>query len=472
MARRMTGFIDQPRFDHASWGIKIVSLNSGKILFERNAGKLFQSASNAKLFTGALALDSFGPDDRIRTSCYARSRPDGEGILHGDLLVYGRGDFSMAARFHDGDYSQSLTPLTDAIIAAGIKRIEGDLIGDTSLFQGPPFGNNWAWDDLQYYYGAEVSALTVDDNVVDLVFRPGGQVGDLCSIHPFPPALTLTFINRTRTVPEGGPRSIRLYRPIGENVVYADGTLPVGGMDFKDSVSAGNPAKWFLGLLKMELESRGVRVSGGTRTRGWLDPPLAYNSSDEWNELCHAQSRPMKELVRVMMKSSQNLYAQLLLLRAGALRTDHGQFATTEAAGLAALGDFLDQAGISRREVLLDEGSGLSRKCLVSPNAIVQLLVHMNTHPQAAVFKDSLPVAGVDGTLRERFLGTLAEGNLRAKTGAMQYVETLSGYAAGAGGEPLVFSLILNQYQPPDEEHSAQNDIDRLALIMIQALEK
>src|SRR5438552_7770569 len=203
---RINDHVGQPRFASALWGVKIVSLDSGKALFEHNARKLLKPASNAKLFSGALALDRLGPDYRIETSCCAAGKPDGQGTLHSDLIIYGRGDPSFAARFNGGDSGKSLDPLVTALVAAGIKRIEGDLVGDESFFRGPPFGSSWTWDDLQNYYGAEVSALSQEDNVVDLVFNSGPKIGEPCLIVARPDTPFLNFINRTKTGDKGSKR--------------------------------------------------------------------------------------------------------------------------------------------------------------------------------------------------------------------------------------------------------------------------
>src|SRR5687768_9041606 len=165
---RLTQHVSQHKFSEGTWGVKIISLESGETLFETNAHKLLKPASNAKTFTGALALDVLGPDYRIRTSLLSKSTPDRRGRLKDDLIVYGRGDPTFAARFHNGNYANLLAPVIDAIRKAGIKQIDGDLVGDDTFFSGPPYGANWTWDDLQFYYGAEVSALTYQDNVIDL----------------------------------------------------------------------------------------------------------------------------------------------------------------------------------------------------------------------------------------------------------------------------------------------------------------
>jgi serine-type D-Ala-D-Ala carboxypeptidase/endopeptidase (penicillin-binding protein 4) len=464
---RLQGHVTQPRFAAAQWGVKIVSLDSGKTLFDHNAGKLFKPASNAKLFTGALALDRLGPDYRIKTSFYAAAKPDPNGVLHGDLLVYGRGDPSFAARFNGGNYGKSLEPLVAALAGAAVRQVEGDLIGDDSHFRGPPFGSSWTWDDLQNDYGAEVSALTQEDNVVDLVFKAGPHIGAPCLIVTRPDTTFLTFINRTRTMDQGGKPQMTIYRPIGDNVVYVSGQLPPG-TNHTDAVSVHTPALWFVTRLKETLERRGVTVVGKPRSVNWLDRETNPFDFAGLVEVASVESRPMSAIVGKMMKPSQNLYAQLLLLQVGARAAkpdDKNQ--TTEQAGIAELKRFAKEAGIRGGELLIDEGSGLSRSALVTPNAIVELLRFMSRHRCASLFRDALPIAGVDGSLRNRMKGTAAERNARAKTGTIAYVNTLSGYLTTAAGEPLAFSLMLNNYNS-DSKQSGKDDIDVVAVMLAE----
>ena len=461
---RIDAHIAQPRFAAAAWGIKVASLDTGRTLFERDAGKLLKPASNAKLFTGALALDRLGPDYRIKTSFYAATRPGPDGVIHGDLIVYGRGDPSFAARFNGGDYGKSLEPAAAALVAVGVKRIEGDLIGDESYFRGPPFGSSWAWDDLQNYYGAEVSALSQEDNVVDLVFKPDQRIGAPCLIIARPETTFLTFINRTRTADKGGRRQINLFRAPGENTVYVSGSLPAG-TNWTDAVSVHNPALWFVTRLKAALEKRGIAVAGKLRSVNWLDRQAQPLDFSRLMEVASIESRPVSELVNKMMKSSQNLYAQLLLLQVGARseKSDH-EAKTTEEAGIAELNRFARDAGVRRGELLFDEGSGLSRSALVTPEAIVQLLAFMSRHRCTEVFRDALPIAGVDGSLRNRMNGTAGEKNVRAKTGTIGHVHSLSGYVTTAAGEHLAFSLMLNAYD--DAGHSVKDDLDPIPVML------
>jgi D-alanyl-D-alanine carboxypeptidase/D-alanyl-D-alanine-endopeptidase (penicillin-binding protein 4) len=456
--------LDQPRFAHAQWGVKVVSLDSGITLFERNADKLMKPASNAKLYTASLALDRLGPDYRIKTSFYAAAKPDADGVIHGDLLVYGRGDPTFSARFNHGDYKKALQPAIDALLAAGIKRLQGDLVGDESYFRGPPFGTDWTWDDLQEYYGAPASALSFQDNVIDLLFEPGKAEGAPCRIVTMPQTAILTFSNRTQTAAKDARGRVRIYRPVGGDVAYVWGRLPLGSNGQADAVSVPKPALWFAAMLKEALAQNVVTISGAARQCNWLDREAAPIDLSSLVEVASVQSRPLAEIVKQTLKPSENLYAQLLLLqvgaRAGATNRD------TEQAGLAEMQKFLLDAGINRAAVLLEEGSGLSRGCLVTPSATVGLLIYMNQHRCRDALLDALPVAGVDGTLRNRFKGTPAEGNVRAKTGSLGHVNTLSGFLITAAKEHLVFSIMLNNYRPSEPDEDGRAAIDTLVLLL------
>jgi D-alanyl-D-alanine carboxypeptidase/D-alanyl-D-alanine-endopeptidase (penicillin-binding protein 4) len=421
------------------------------------------------LFTASLALDRLGPDYHIQTSLYAPAKPDAGGTIHGDLLVYGRGDPSFAARFNDDHYNKSLQPVLDALGAAGVKHIEGDLVGDDSYFRGPPFGSEWTWDDLQNSYGAPVSALTIEDNVIDLVFKPGKEIGQPCQIVTMQDTTFVTFINRTHTTAAKTRANIQIYRPVGENTAYVWGQIPVGTNTVTDAVSVSDPALWYVTLLKDALAKHGITVTGGVRAAGWLDREVAPLDLSKWVELASVPSRPLAEIVKKTLKPSQNQYAQLLLLQVGA-KSEHSRETRrdyTEDEGLAEMRKFLGEAGIPRGMTLLEEGSGLSRGCLVTPSSLVQLLTYMDRHRYRDAFLDALPIAGVDGTLRKRFKGTAAAGNVRAKTGSLGHVDTLSGYLTTKGNEKLVFSIMLNNYRGPAGHTDGRAEIDTLVRMLV-----
>lgn len=463
LQQKLNTLVHAPRFESSQWGIQIKSLDTGKLIFEHDAQKHLKPASNNKLYTGALALHELGPDFRISTSVVAKQRPSKSGTLAGDLTIIGRGDFSFSARFHDGDYEAALKPLIDAIAQSGIKRIKGDIVADESYFRGPAFGNAWTWDDLQYYYGAEVSACTYQDNVVDLKLTPATKLGEPASIALFPNTALLQFINRTETIGTNGRASINITRAPGENLVYVTSQLPLGSKPYSDSISVPRPGLFFAEAIKNALLKRGIKVDGDVRRITAEDKVYSYGKS-EMVELATVSSPPMHELVRAMMKPSQNLYAQLLLLQVAARSPEYqtNMMDTAEDIGVRHMQKFMQQIGVTKNDVLIEEGSGLSRGTLITARATVKLLEFMSKHPARDAFYDALPVAGKDGTLRNRLKGTSAEGNAHAKTGSLRYVNALSGYVTNRSGERLVFSLLSNAHVAPTNGPTARADLDQI----------
>jgi len=486
--------IGQADFTRAEWGVKVISLATEKVLYAHNPEKYFSPASNAKLFTAALALNNLGPDFKIETSLYAARAPDENGTLDGDLVVYGRGDPDFRAGLHSGDYRAALEPLAAALVKSGVKRINGDLIGDQSYFSGPPYGSGWEWDDFQWYYGAEVSALSINDNSLDLWVKPGPHVGAPARIETGPSTSLITLMNRTTTVSPGGKRHIGVYRPVGENVIYVSGSMPAGDSGYVGYVAVHDPALLFVSMLRDVLSAHGVTVSGRTRSVDWKYRDVAPLDKDKIKCLGSVLSRPLREIIKDTLKRSQNLYAQLLLLQVGArarddkMSSDSGSAQrqprssnpvspqsavalqedesdrTTEQYGLEAMRSFL-QSITPPASQLIQEGSGLAYRNEVSPESIVSLLQYMSRHKYGDVFMDSLPVAGLDGTLQNRMKGTVASGNLRAKTGTLAHVVTLSGYVTSVAGEPLAFSILLNGAAPASG-NSGREAVDKVAVLL------
>lgn len=457
LAAALSGYVAQPAFARATWGIAVAAPGSNSPLWETNAARFFTPASVTKLFTGALALDVFGPDHRLETRVLAADFPDRRGRLRGDLVIVGAGDFSFAARFHGGRHELSLDRLADAIAAAGVREVEGGLVGDDTALRGPRLGPGWAWDDLQYYYGAEPSALAAEDNVLDLVLRPGAAVGEPCVIEPQPPRPPFELRNETRTGPTNAPPRITIERPLRGGPVTLRGVLPLGGRTWTGAVAVHEPAAWFLTLLRAELEERGIRLRGPERVAAAPAAGLV--------ELARVPSPPMRELVRLMMKPSQNLYAHTLLLLAGERTAP--DTADAGDAGLRALAQFARRQGLDPAGIRLEEGAGLSRGTLVTPAAVLALLQVMDGHPAAADFVAALPVAGVDGTLRGRFREGPARGNLHAKTGTLTGVHSLAGHVTNAAGARLTFVILLNHYLPPGADAPSGRDaVDAVANLL------
>ncbi|CAN5783139.1 D-alanyl-D-alanine carboxypeptidase/D-alanyl-D-alanine-endopeptidase [soil metagenome] len=449
---RIAEVLDKPELAPAMVGIKVTSLETGKVLFEENGSKLLRPASNMKLYTVAAALDRLSPDYRFVTSVYAAGRPDAAGILRGDLTIYGRGDPSIAARFNGGDYFKGINELASQIAGAGVKRVEGDLVGDETYFTGPRYGSGWNWEDLQWWYGAEVSALTINDNALDLFVKPGSAMGAPAVITTGPPDPLLSIVNRVVTGARGSKRELTLHRGLGADALEIHGTIPLDDRGYAAGVGISHPGLLFVYLLRSSLAQRGVVFTGKSRTV----PAPAYANGPAPSrpagsiETASMQSPPLSLIAAQTLKPSQNLYTELILRTLGRVvppspgSSDTPR--TSEDAGLEIVKTFLKEAGVNTSGLALTDGSGLSRNDMITAEASVQLLTYMSRHRYAGVFREALPIAGVDGTLRNRMKGTPAENNVRAKTGSLSWASSLAGYLTTASGENLVFSIMVNNY--------------------------
>jgi serine-type D-Ala-D-Ala carboxypeptidase/endopeptidase (penicillin-binding protein 4) len=465
LRQRLADHLGQRKYDRAMWGAKVVSLDTGVTVFEQNPKKLFTPASNSKLYTVALVLDRLGAEYRIRTSLYSQGKPDTTGTLQGDLIVYGRGDPTINARLNGGNIYQALEPLVRALTNAGVRHINGDLVGDESYFRGPPFGSGWLWEDLGSYAGAEISALTINDNALQLLIKPGAGVGAPCQLTLLPATMWLTFSNRIETVAKDAPRKLQFYRPLGQNVIYVTGQVPVDDSGASNDVTPHNPAGLFASFFQEALARHGIQIDGKVRTANWLDRQVQPIDCNTLVELGAVQSPCLRDIAREVQKPSQNLYANLLLAHVGekSRTPDSPADQTSEELGIRELNRFLAEVGVPRGEAILEEGSGLSRNNLTTPNATVILLRFMSRHKSAHAYIDALPIAGVDGTLRNRLRDTPAAANAHAKTGTLRWANSLSGYVTTAAAERLVFSLMVNR---ASDINVARDDLDRVVALL------
>ncbi len=459
---QLTAHVEQPRFSGALWGVKVISLDSGKTIFEHHADRLMSPASNSKMYPGALALDQLGADYKIITPILATAKPDADGTIHGDLVISGRGDPSWNAKHAGTNFWNLFSPFVTELKKAGVRRVTGDLIGDTTFFRSPPTGGSWTVEDLENSEGAEISALTLADNMTLLRVKPAASVGEKCALEIVDPLTGLSLDNQTTTATNGATRHIEARRFRGENVVHVLGQLPVGGEAEPVDLPVLRPAEWFTAALKEALQQNGIIVDGAARVVAWPSPPIVAKEN-----IGQVISPPLRELVRDFMKPSQNLETDLIFEHTGeTLRpADAPVWKTSEECAVAALETFLRTNNLPAADVHFDEGSGLSRNNLTTANASVALLQFMAKHKAAQAFYDSLPIAGVDGTIRRRMKGTPAENNVHAKTGTLRWVNALSGYVTTAAGEKLVFSLMLNRYDaPPGRKRT--DELDDIAVML------
>ncbi|HEX4949160.1 MAG TPA: D-alanyl-D-alanine carboxypeptidase/D-alanyl-D-alanine-endopeptidase [Blastocatellia bacterium] len=461
---RFTAWLEQPRFAHARWGIRILTAD-GRTVFERDADKVFMPASNMKLYTTAATLDALGPDYRFKTSVYMDGKLNHH-TLKGNVILYGRGDPNLSARFDvnaegkpnpideytAADTITAIERLAEQVQARGIKVIQGDVVGDDSYFATSGLGTSWSWEDLQFYYGAAVSALTVNDNAVTFTVKPAARDGLPPLITVQPKTAYIRVINHAITG-EGkdGKTHIGINRPLGSNEIEFFGNIPRTAKDYSEEVAVHNPASFAATLLKEALARRGIRVLGRGRHLDAVARIKEPFDETKLTELAFVESQPLAVLLKVINKESQNLHTEIMLRQLGELRgaprelDDYGRPKSSESRGLAVLRQFLTKAGIDVSTLSLRDGSGLARQDLISPRATSQLLLFMSQHPQFAIYRASLPVPG-DGTLRRRMKGTPAEGKVQAKTGSLSYVRSLSGYVTTKKGQMLIFSFMGNNY--------------------------
>lgn len=450
------------------WGILVTDAATGKVLFERNADNYFMPASNAKLFTTALALATLGPDFRVKSTVISSSAPDGEGVLHGDLQLVGAGDANLSNRKfpfvkreeREGPPEKVLVEFADAVAARGIKEITGDVIADDSLFLSERFPSGWAIDDMQWSYGGAVSAIAVNDNTFTIELRPGVREGLPARLDAGFAGDFYTLENSVITSAAGVEEKLAVTRDPGSRIIRLTGSLPANAHVRVLTLAVEQPAEYAAALLAHLLEERGVKVDGEARARHAGDPPEVPVAAPV--VLAEHLSRPLSDDVRLTNKNSENLHAELMLL-----------LAAHEKAGAAGYDDALKfassfylSAGVAEGDITLSDGSGLSRKDLVTPRAVVQLLRYAAEQPWAELYRDSLPVAGEDGTLTDRMKGAPAAGRIFAKTGTIGRTNALSGYAETLSGERLIFSILGNN----DSVHvqDANRVIDAMCVAMVE----
>jgi serine-type D-Ala-D-Ala carboxypeptidase/endopeptidase (penicillin-binding protein 4) len=459
----------------AFWGIEIVDLGTGKTLYELNPHRLFVPASNAKLFTAALALSRLGPDYVFHTRVLADAAPDASGTIRGAVRLAGGGDPNLSGRVipyrmgsSGGDPLAAIEELADQVAARGVRRIEGDLAGDDTWYVFEPYAGGWEVEDPQFEYGTAVSALAVNDNTLTVAIRPGAREGDLAALSLRPGIEFYDFDNRVRTA-AGGERKIQMHRDPGSFQVRVWGSIPLRDRGEDLSLGIEDPALYAAQTFRRALENRGIAVTGRTVAVHLfpdevpnLAGPASAPEAPGGFELARRDSAPLLEDLRVTAKVSQNLHAEMALRAVGRARRGIG----SREAGLEDLEAFLGEIGIDPQAYSIHDGSGLSRPNLVTPAAVVKLLRHMYGGPERAHWLSLLPVAGQDGTLSGRFVQGAAAGRIHAKTGTLEHIAALSGYAELPGGDWAAFSIMANNYNG----HAAdmRGVVDRVCALLIE----
>lgn len=481
--------LKDPAVSRAHWGIYVTRMD-GKPIYAMNEAQLFQPASNNKMFTTATALALLGPETTYETTIVGQGVFDGHAKLRGNVVLVGAGDANLSGRTLPyvepadrpnpappaPDPLRYLAQMADQVAATGLKVVNGDIVGDDTLFPWEPYAEDWTIDDAVWGYGAPVSALTINDNQIKVTVTPGASVGAQATFSLLPAISYYKIVSDIRTVGANGPTSIFYERLPGSKDLRIYGTIALNASPDVEEIAIDDPAEYAAVALKAMLDARGIEVTGRARaehrlptdTQGLLavsSQPVAdltqraaaaaANPAEKL--LASHTSPPLEENLVVTNKVSQNLHAELFLHHLGIAVLGDG----STASGARVVRAFLTgRVGIDPDDFIFFDGSGLSGHDLVTPRAAAKLLQYATTQPWFADWKRSLPIGGEDGTLAERFPKLPIKDHLFAKTGTLGEARALSGYLECASGKTVIFSVMVDNHTP--RTHADRDTMDKI----------
>ncbi|HOJ19221.1 MAG TPA: D-alanyl-D-alanine carboxypeptidase/D-alanyl-D-alanine-endopeptidase [Ignavibacteriaceae bacterium] len=435
---------------HGTLSVYAEFSETGKPIISFNSEKGLAPASNLKVVTSGAALCLLGQDFCFQTKVFAGLNILKGDILNSNLVITGSGDPTLgSARIKGSKNLEELcSEIYNTISELGIKRITGNIIADDLLYERNPVPDYWHWIDIGNYYGAGTSAFTINENSYELHFKPGKTPGDTTGIWgTTPPGVGLIFANSVTTGKEGSGDNGYIYSAPFSELAYLRGTVPAGVDTFTISGSIPNPPLFFARYLRDYLERSGIKVLGEARI-----PDLRENIDySQMKEIKTIQSPPLKDIVFIVNKRSNNLYTEQILLALG--NRTSGTKNIDEA--IKSMLNFYKEKGLDLSGVRLEDGCGLSRTNMITTKAIGNILTFMTKQKDFEAYYNSFPIAGVKtdpGGFKTFGIGTPIENNARIKSGTIHGVRSFSGYISNKSGKLISFSMISNNYTGSSRE--------------------
>ncbi|MFJ7853810.1 D-alanyl-D-alanine carboxypeptidase/D-alanyl-D-alanine-endopeptidase [Peribacillus frigoritolerans] len=443
-----------PGLAGALTGISIRSAETGEMIYERESQTRLRPASNLKLLTAAAALETLGEDHTFQTELYIKGVQVGH-VLQGNVYLKGKGDPTLLEKDFD--------ELAASLKQRQVKFVHGDLIGDASWYDDVRYSQDLVWGDEQEYYGAAVSALTASPNedydtgTIIVELAPGEKAGKRATVKLEPETDHVKVINKTKTVSADANNKIEIERSHGTQVITVTGTIPEDAEVTKEWVSVEDPTEYALSLFEKSMKEHGIKVLG-KRKKG--KTPVGAHM------IATHQSMQLSQLLIPFMKLSNNSHAEVLVKEMGKEADGEGSWKD----GLKVARNQLKSMGLDMQTIMMRDGSGISQVNMIPANEITKLLYAIQEKTWFPAYLNALPIAGnenrmVGGTLRKRMKGTLAAGNVRAKTGTISGTSSLSGYVTTKRGEKIIFSIILNNFV---EEKGITAIQDKIAVMLAE----